>query len=493
VVLVATCALAHSENGLPGGMDKADAADPNTANPLPPQGEMPEMSTPVSKADEDAAMAQIAEKQAIQADPTRADPDDMPAPSNKLAEAIIAPMRAKDARMDREVEKLVAAATRKQEAISQVVSDEMDAESAAQEAASLNEQISDVDAPDVKQPEVPAKEEPAKEEPAKEEPAKEEPVEEKVTVQTASSVMPQHELRQKQAERLAEMSMKLKKSKEAHAKKVKEDAVAVEKVKIDTAKASAVGDVLGKARQLLEDAQHHMQLIDDEIPEAAKNVATARKAAMEANTDLERELNKHHLSVDAIQLSKDEEQTSGHAEMLETIRKKRRAAASKLEDVQTERNTLDRIVSDAVRLMDQMVAEQASTKSSTLNSLRVDAAKAHVTDVKAQRAQMQEQLDQVQSEYQTAHDQLRDTELQSLLFDAKVAGKLTEGTIQQLNSKMELAAHADNVFAQAIQFAHKLNQEKVEARRQIEASAPVLKQTIQMLAKLKLQAAEPSA
>merc|ERR1712118_97505 len=107
--------------------------------------------------------------------------------------------------------------------------------------------------------------------------------------------------------------------------------------------------------------------------------------------------------------------------------------------------------------------------------------------------QMQEQLDQVQSEYQTAHDQLRDTELQSLLFDAKVAGKLTEGTIQQLNSKMELAAHADNVFAQAIQFAHKLNQEKVAARRQMEASAPVLKQTIQMLAKLKLQAAEPSA
>merc|ERR1712118_542831 len=84
--------------------------------------------------------------------------------------------------------------------------------------------------------------------------------------------------------------------------------------------------------------------------------------------------------------------------------------------------------------------------------------------------QMQEQLDQVQSEYQTAHDQLRDTELQSLLFDAKVAGKLTEGTIQQLNSKMELAAHADNVFAQAIQFAHKLNQEKVEARRQIEVA-----------------------
>lgn len=415
--------------------------------------------------------------------------------------------------MEREIQNLVAAAMHKQKTISMVVNDQMDAESAAQQAQELDAQIADVDntgddaadepaeaaasdsvaaepqtdpEPQPTQDEAP-KDAPA-EEPANDEPEKKEPESaesEGVSVEAVSKVMPQHELRQKHAEKMAQMSVNLKRSKETHAKKVKSDAVALNKVKMTAAKASGVAGVLSKAKVLLSEAQHHIKLIEDEMPDAAKNVATARSAATEANMDLEKEMNKHHLSLKALRASRDEDQAEGHAKMLETIRQKRRDSASKLEEVQNERNTLDRIVRDAVRLMDRVVAEQAQGAPSTMSSLRVDAARAHVADVRDQRARMQQQLDQVQAEYQTAHDQLRDTELQAVLFDAKVGGTLTEGTVAELNAKMKLAAHADQVYARAMKYEQQLSEAKHAGKVQMEASAPLLRRTIRMLTKLK--------
>jgi hypothetical protein len=284
---------------------------------------------------------------------------------------------------------------------------------------------------------------------------------------------------------MAAMITKLQDSKAAHAKQIKLDARSLEHVKLSTAKAKSVADVLAKAKQLLGDSQHHMSLIQKAIPEAQRNVEKARAAAKEANVDLEEELSKHHLSLEAISASKDEEQAAGHAIMLNNIREKRQNAQNGIDQVHAERQRLSHSVRQAVQLMDRVVAEQETEPKSTLSTLKVDAARAHAADMLQQQSSMQQGLDQVQAEYQTARDQLRDTELQTVLFDASVGGSLTEATTQLLQAKLKLAANADDAFAQAVQYGHQLHQAKYSAQIQIEASAPLLKRAIRMLTKLK--------
>jgi hypothetical protein len=372
--------------------------------------------------------------------------------------------------MEHEIQQLVAAAMEKQKALSAVVDDQMIAQADAMPDRQLDTSGDSAS------------------------PAQMEATDQThsagrgTSSEVLSSVLPQHKVRQEQADELARWTLKLEASKQAHKKRVWRDSKLLEQLQATTAKASSVGEVLGQAKRLLTDCEQHMQLIEEEIPRARDNVNTARAAATEANVDLEKEMVKHHLSIESLgQISGHQEEADGHSQMLENIRQKRHDAKDKLDEVDKERNRLNKLVADATDLMNHAVEQQAAGQPTTLSMLKVEAARAHVADVKHQQQAMQQQLDQIQAEYRSAHDQLRDTELETVLFDARAAGTLTEGAMQTLQAKIKLAANADNVFAQTLKYERQIQQAQLKSKTQMEASVPLLKRTIGMLAQLKQQ------
>eukprot|EP00658_Telonema_sp_P-2_P009607 TRINITY_DN13583_c0_g1_i9.p2 TRINITY_DN13583_c0_g1~~TRINITY_DN13583_c0_g1_i9.p2 ORF type:complete len:128 (-),score=55.06 TRINITY_DN13583_c0_g1_i9:232-615(-) len=108
-----------------------------------------------------------------------------------------------------------------------------------------------------------------------------------------------------------------------------------------------------------------------------------------------------------------------------------------------------------------------------------------VRSVREQHKQAVAELDEIRAKYQLSRDQLRDTELNTLLFEAKAAGSLDDRGVQDLKKLMVLARTADHTFAEAVEYVRALGEEQQTAEQQIKASEPVLRRAVHLLERFK--------
>merc|ERR1711865_547038 len=132
--------LTEAENGLPGGLDKADTADPGQAQE-PLAAEVPAMSAPVNKNDENAAEMAIE----LSKQETEAEEADEVAQNLKLrnaaAESMMGPMRASEDGDERDMTSIIKAAHEKQKVARENVDKKADAEAANKQTHEMNMQL----------------------------------------------------------------------------------------------------------------------------------------------------------------------------------------------------------------------------------------------------------------------------------------------------------------------------------------------------------------
>jgi len=132
--------LTEAENGLPGGLDKADTADPGQAQE-PLAAEVPAMSAPVNKNDENAAeMAIELSKQEAEAEEADEVAQNLKL-RNAAAEAMMGPMRASEDGDERDMTSIIKAAHEKQKVARENVDKKADAEAANKQTHDMNMQL----------------------------------------------------------------------------------------------------------------------------------------------------------------------------------------------------------------------------------------------------------------------------------------------------------------------------------------------------------------
>eukprot|EP00658_Telonema_sp_P-2_P009603 TRINITY_DN13583_c0_g1_i1.p1 TRINITY_DN13583_c0_g1~~TRINITY_DN13583_c0_g1_i1.p1 ORF type:complete len:432 (-),score=146.16 TRINITY_DN13583_c0_g1_i1:251-1546(-) len=305
-----------------------------------------------------------------------------------------------------------------------------------------------------------------------------------ITKAMITAVMPAHELRAKHTSKLADMRAHLNRTKEASIKTTTRERLKLNQVESVTRRAEKVQAVLAKATNLLNTSKQHLRKVHHQLLEARESSHRARSAATMANQDLERQLNQHHLSPEIFSAVSDSEQAEGHENMLVRIREKKQAAEDGLDAVAAQRVQLSNRVQEAVDLLDKVMDEQ-ETHPSELNILNVMSARTHVRSVREQHKQAVAELDEIRAKYQLSRDQLRDTELNTLLFEAKAAGSLDDRGVQDLKKLMVLARTADHTFAEAVEYVRALGEEQQTAEQQIKASEPVLRRAVHLLERFK--------
>merc|ERR1711865_396743 len=132
--------LTEAENGLPGGLDKADTADPGQAQE-PLAAEVPAMSAPVNKNDENAAeMAIELSKQETEAEEADEVSQNLKL-RNAAAESMMGPMRASEDGDERDMTSIIKAAHEKQKVARENVDKKADAEAANKQTREMNMQL----------------------------------------------------------------------------------------------------------------------------------------------------------------------------------------------------------------------------------------------------------------------------------------------------------------------------------------------------------------
>jgi len=544
LICSAVLVLGETGRGLPGGLDKADAADPGQAQEAL-SAEVSTMASPVNKNDENAAEMAIAlskqEEEAKEADDVATNLK----LQNRAAESMMGPLRT-DTRDDaRGVSELIENAHAKQKAVRAHVDMQADAKAAHESTHEMNTELAargaeplapdtpaeaadgeiastpgakeletaiDASVPPVEQvnSKAAAQEEVIPQEVQQETAAAEAvasaPVmsdEQQELVQKASVPpelpadatpaerkeaalaysMPHQVERQQQAAQMAQAARRLKELRAQHAKKLKHDASSMAHMKSEASNAAQVASVLAQARALLDDSRKHLADVRASIPDAETAVEKARHAAAEEAADLETDLSKHSLSVAAIPLYRDEEDRQGQQLMDQKILAKQRHAERGLEEVGRQRRKLSNDMRAAMDLVEK-AAQTSPGEAPRLGHLTTKVAKDHLQDMHTKHLEQQQALDEIQAKYQKAEDQLRSTQIQNMLYDAHLAGTVSTADMEELRHKMRLSAAADGAFEKSVALVHALREEEHNAEVAIEANFPTLEHVVASLQKI---------
>merc|ERR1711865_669651 len=542
LICSAALVLGETERGLPGGLDKADAADPGQARE-PLSAEVPTMAAPVNKNDENAAEMAIA---LSQQEEEANDADDVATNlklRNAAAESMMGPLRTDERGDAREVSDIIAKAHANQKAArarvdmqadtkaTQESTDEMnmaltaagveplapetetpaeaaDAEIASTPGAKELETAIEATVPSVNSKSAPKVEisPEVQQETAAAEAEAAAPVmsdEQQQLVQSARAPpelpadatttekkeaalaysMPHRAERRKQAAQMARAARNLKELRAQHAKQLKQDASSIAHQKSEASNAAQVASVLAQARALLDDSRQHLADVRAAIPDAEGAVEKARHAAAEEAADLETDLSKHSLAVAAIPMYRDEEDQQGQKLMDEKIVEKQQHAQEGLQEVARQRRQLSKDMRQAMDLVEK-AARTSPGEAPRLGHLQTKVAKDHLQDMHNKHLEQQQALDEIQAKYQKAEDQLRSTQVQNMLYDAQLAGTLTSADMEELRHKMRLSAAADGAFEKSVALVHSLREEEHNAEVAIEAGFPTLEHVVASLKKI---------
>merc|ERR1712028_222205 len=474
--------LTEAENGLPGGLDKADTADPGQAQE-PLAAEVPAMSAPVNKNDENAAEMAIE----LSKQETEAEEADEVAQNLKLrnaaAESMMGPMRASEDGDERDMTSIIKAAHEKQKVARENVDKKADAEAANKQTHEMNMQLANAGvvppvAPPVVAAVVAAVVPPVQQLPNATVVPSATPSEKKAAA--LKTVMPQQIERQQQASGMAKAARQLKELRKDHAAKLAQDNSVLKYQKTQASHTVQVAGVLAQASKILDDSQQHLADVRAAIPDAEMAVHKARHAASQEAAELESDLSKHSLTPGALATERDEEDQQGQVLMDHKILEKQEHAQQGLEEVARQREQLSKDMRDAMNLVEK-AATTVPGEAPRLGHLRTQLAKDHLETMHRLNREQQKALDEIQAKYQKAEDQLRSTQIQNLLYDAHLAGTVTSAEMEELKHKMQLSAAADGAFEKAVAMVHALKAEERDSEVAIEAGFPVLEQVITSL------------